>query len=84
MIERSAAQIALTIVKTFLIEMLMPPPAAAGRVIFWPTAILTEAGAVGASLVRSGRAHRVEELADLELEAVRVAGQRLRRGEHLR
>ena len=84
MIERSAAQIALTIVKTFLIEMLMPPPAAAGRVSSLPTAILMDAGAGSAGLVRSGRAHRVEELADLELEAVRVAGQRLRRGEHLR
>ena len=29
-------------------------------------------------------AHRIEELADFELEAVAVAGQRLRRGEHLR
>lgn len=32
----------------------------------------------------SGRPYRVEELADLELEAVRVAGQRLRGGENLR
>src|ERR1700688_4430326 len=33
---------------------------------------------------KSGRAHRVKELADLELEAVAVAGQRLRRRQHLR
>src|SRR5260370_7859851 len=33
---------------------------------------------------RSGRAHRVEELADLELEAIAVAGQSLRRGEYPR
>ena len=31
-----------------------------------------------------GRPYRIEELADFELEPVRVAGQRLRRGEHLR
>ena len=36
------------------------------------------------ALVWSGRPYRVEELADLELEAVAVAGQRLRRREHLR
>ena len=31
----------------------------------------------------SGGPHRVEELADLKLEAVAVAGQQLRRGENL-
>src|SRR3981081_1846705 len=33
---------------------------------------------------RSGRAHRVQELADLELEPVAVARQRWGRGQHLR
>jgi hypothetical protein len=33
---------------------------------------------------RSGCPHRFQELADLELEAVAVAGQRLRRGQNLR
>src|SRR5450755_3301313 len=32
----------------------------------------------------SGRPHRIEEFADFELEAVAVAGQRLRRRENLR
>src|SRR6266704_1866253 len=38
----------------------------------------------GAGFVTSGGPHRVEELADFQLEAVAVAGQRLRRGENLR
>src|SRR6516165_3472200 len=37
-----------------------------------------------AALAPSGRAYRREELADLELEAAAVLGERLRRGEHLR
>ena len=32
----------------------------------------------------SGGSHRLEKLADLELEAAAVAGQHLRRGQHLR
>src|SRR6266851_5582520 len=55
----------------------------------WPSLVIGaappsrwQARLISASL--SGRAHGVEESADLGLEAVRVARQRLRRGEHLR
>jgi hypothetical protein len=38
----------------------------------------------GARLCVSGRSHGVEEPVDLKLRAVAIAGQRLRRGQHLR
>jgi hypothetical protein len=61
-IERSAAVIALTIVKALLIDMSTrrqrPQQRCVGRV---------KAGSPGASLVGSGCPYRVEELADLEL-----------------
>jgi hypothetical protein len=74
-IERSAAVIALTIVKALLIDTSATSAAAVQPGGLRP-ALLEPVG--------SGRPYRVEELADLELEAVRVAGQRLCRGEHLR
>jgi len=52
--------------------------------------IITEASSgspkrcLGPGSFRSGRPHRAQELADLELEAVGIARQRLRRRQHLR
>src|SRR6267378_4807007 len=45
---------------------------------------LERASDKNSGLCLSGRSYRIEELADFELEAVRVAGQGLRRREHLR
>ena len=113
----SAAVIALTILKAFLIDMSTltgvyralsfmclglvlvaigwlyqrilfrrqtPPPGPVvqpGRISYAPLG-RNRRPARPAAL--SGRPHRIEELADFELEAVAVAGQRLRRGENLR
>src|SRR6185369_10032964 len=60
---------------------------ASSRFRFGSSAIAGPASGTGCepnSRHESGRPHRVEEPADLELEAVGVARQRLRRSKHLR